>query len=324
MDLDYNTRILAATGQSPDARFGDGLPPDQQARLPPPTLHPARSSPQPVERIFTRDDSQLCCTAAVGARCTVGWRRWRSIGRACRYRGAAVGARCTVGQRPRRWRSSGRARCCCARRCYCAAVRGRHLGAMVPMPAQVCRSRRSPLRRRSWHSACPLTADRAAQRPEQWRTRPAILSTAPANPLHGATFPRLFGATSGNATEDAAVIAIRSPGVAAPLPICCRSTTCYRSPKGVARSRTISSYRALLITACATATGRLRRRSPRCSASSALLPRRSTALADGLQVARAGTHFASSGAERASSPPPHQTLAGRCRCAPARRCRSLP
>ena len=157
---------------------------------------------------------------------------------------------------------------------------------MVPMPAQVCRSRRSPLRRRSWHSACPLTAVRAAQRPEQWRTRPAILSTAPANPLHGATFPRLFGATSGNATEDAAVIAIRSPGVAAPLPICCRSTTCCRSPKGVARSRTISSYRALLITACATATGRLRRRSPRCSASSALLPRRSTALADGSQVAR--------------------------------------
>ena len=30
MDLDYNTRILAATGQSPDARFGDGLPPDQR------------------------------------------------------------------------------------------------------------------------------------------------------------------------------------------------------------------------------------------------------------------------------------------------------
>ena len=30
MDLDYNTRILAATGQSPDARFGAGLPPDQR------------------------------------------------------------------------------------------------------------------------------------------------------------------------------------------------------------------------------------------------------------------------------------------------------
>ena len=30
MDLDYNTRVLAATGQSPAARFGDGLPPDQR------------------------------------------------------------------------------------------------------------------------------------------------------------------------------------------------------------------------------------------------------------------------------------------------------
>ena len=30
MDLQYNTRILSATGQSPDARFGDGLPPDQR------------------------------------------------------------------------------------------------------------------------------------------------------------------------------------------------------------------------------------------------------------------------------------------------------
>ena len=76
------------------------------------------------------------------------------------------------------------------------------------MRAQACRSRRSPLRRRSLHSACPLTADRAARQPGQRRTRPAILSTAPANPRRGATFPRLFGATSGNATEDAAVIAI--------------------------------------------------------------------------------------------------------------------
>ena len=30
MDLDYNTRVLSATGQSPDARFRDGLPPDQR------------------------------------------------------------------------------------------------------------------------------------------------------------------------------------------------------------------------------------------------------------------------------------------------------
>ena len=160
---------------------------------------------------------------------------------------------------------------------------------MAPMPALACRSRRALPRRRSRHSPCPLTADRAAPQPGQRRTQPAILSTAPTNPRHGATFPRLSGATSGYATEDAAVIAIRSPGVAAPLPICCRSTTCCRSPRAVARSRSTSSYRALLITACATTTDRLRRWSPRCSASVALLARRSTALADGSQVARRDT-----------------------------------
>ena len=30
MDLEYNTRVLSATGQSPDARFGDGLTPEQR------------------------------------------------------------------------------------------------------------------------------------------------------------------------------------------------------------------------------------------------------------------------------------------------------
>ena len=30
MDLQYNPRVLAATGQSPDARFRAGLPPDQR------------------------------------------------------------------------------------------------------------------------------------------------------------------------------------------------------------------------------------------------------------------------------------------------------
>ena len=118
-------------------------------------------------------------------------------------------------------------------------------------------------------------------------TRDSVHS--PTNPRHGATFLQLFGATSGTATEDAAVIAIRSPGVAAPLPICCRSTTCCRSPRGVARSRPISSWRALLITECAMATDRLRRRSRRRSACTALLPLRSSPLADGLQVARRDT-----------------------------------
>ena len=30
MDLEYNTRVLSATGQSPDARFTDGLPPEHR------------------------------------------------------------------------------------------------------------------------------------------------------------------------------------------------------------------------------------------------------------------------------------------------------
>ena len=121
-------------------------------------------------------------------------------------------------------------------------------------------------------------------------TRDSVHSTHQSPPRrHIPAAVRLSGATSGYATEDAAVIAIRSPGVAAPLPICCRSTTCCRSPRAVARSRSTSSYRALLITACATTTDRLRRWSPRCSASVALLARRSTALADGSQVARRDT-----------------------------------
>ena len=159
---------------------------------------------------------------------------------------------------------------------------------MVPIPAQVHRSRRAPLRRRSRHSAGPLTAGRPAPQPEQRRTRPANRFTAATTPRRAATFPRRSGATSGYATVDAAVIAIRSPGAAAPRPICCRSTTCRPSPRAVARSRRTSISCAQLITECATATDRRLRRSPRCSASSALLARRSTAQADSLQVARRG------------------------------------
>ena len=159
---------------------------------------------------------------------------------------------------------------------------------LASLRAQVCRARRSPLRRRSRPSACSPTADRPTHQPGQRRTRPANLFTAATYPRRGATFPRLSGATSGNATVDAAVIAIRSPGGAAPLPICCRSTTCCQSPRAVARSRPTWFCVALLITECATATDRLLRRSLRCSASSALLARHSTALAGSLQVARRG------------------------------------
>ena len=159
---------------------------------------------------------------------------------------------------------------------------------MALLRARGCRSRRSCLRRRSRHPACILTAARAASQAGRRRTQPAILSTAATNPRRGATFLRLSGDTSGYATEDAAVIAILSPGAAAPLPICCRSTTCCRSPRAVARTCSTYNYSALPITACATATGRLCRRNAPCSASSALLARRSTRLADGLQVDVAG------------------------------------
>ena len=110
------------------------------------------------------------------------------------------------------------------------------------LPARGCRSRRSSLRRRSRYPACPLTASRAASQPGRWRTQPAILSTAATNPRLGATFLRLSGDTYGNATVDAAVIAIRSPGAAAPLPICSRSTTCCRSPRAVARTCSTSDF----------------------------------------------------------------------------------
>ena len=159
---------------------------------------------------------------------------------------------------------------------------------MASLPGQAYRAGRSPLRRRSRSSTCSPTADRPTHQPGQRRTRPAILPTAATNLRLGATFPRLSGATSGYATLDAAVIAIRSPGAAAPRPICCRSTTCCPSPRAVARSRPIWLCAALLITECATGTVRLLRRSLRCSASSARLARRSTAPADSLQVARRG------------------------------------
>ena len=276
--------------------------------------------------------------AAVGARAAVGWRprRRRSIGRIRRYFGAAVGARGTVGWRPRRWRSIGHARRYFGTgvgtwRVPLAADRAarqmeQRAGPrrLASLRGQAYRAGRSPLRRRSRCSAgCP-TADRQTHQPEQRRTRPANLFTAATNPRHGATFPRRSGATSGYATVDAAVIVIRSPGAAAPRPICCRSTTCCPSHRAVARRRPTWLFAALLITECATATVRLLRRSPRCSASCARLARRSTALADGLPVARRGYP------SQRREPTVHlryrlcRPRAGRCRCAHARRCRGLP
>ena len=163
---------------------------------------------------------------------------------------------------------------------------------MAPMSALACRARRSPLRRRSRHSACPLTADRAAQQPEQRSTRPA--SAAATNPRHGATFPRRSGATFWQ--RDGGRCCYRDPLTGrrcTSFPSAADRPPAAGRPGGWPGAVPTSSWPAQPTTECATATDRLRRRSRRCSASAALLPRRSTALADGLQVARRDTHFAS-------------------------------
>ena len=76
-------------------------------------------------------------------------------------------------------------------------------------------------------------------------TRDSVHSRHQSQPRLGATFLRLSGDTSGFATEDAAVIAILSPGAAAPLPIGCRPTTCCQSPKAAARTCSTYNYPAL-------------------------------------------------------------------------------
>ena len=97
--------------------------------------------------------------------------------------------------------------------------------------------------------------------PEQRRTRPATLSTAATNPRHAAPFPRLFGAMSGNATGDAVGIGIRSPGRR------CNSSHLLEidhllpvAQGGGPEPENLKLWPALLITDCATATDRLRRR----------------------------------------------------------------
>ena len=176
-----------------------------------------------------------------------------------------------------------------------------------------CRSRRSSLRRRSRHLACILTAPRAASQPGRRRTQPAILPTAPTNPRPAP--PRHIPAAVRRHVwlRDGGRCCYRDPLTGRrlqPLPICCRPTTCCQSPKAAARTCSTYNYSALPIAACATATGRLCRRNASCSASSALLARRSTPLAAACRWTwPGGTPFVSPRAERASSPPHHQTLA---------------
>ena len=196
---------------------------------------------------------------------------------------------------------------------------------MALLRARGCRSRRSSLRRRSRHPACPLTAARAASQPRRRAHSPRFCPQPPPIPRHRATFLRLSGDTSGFATEDAAVIAILSPGAAAPLPICSRSTTCCRSPRAVARTCSTYAFSALPIAACATAMGRLCRRNAPCSASSAAGAPVDSArrrLAGGRGWAGHPSYLHAPSAQ--SSPPHHQILAVVCHLRPSRFRRSAP
>ena len=177
---------------------------------------------------------------------------------------------------------------------------------MAPMPALACRSRRALPRRRSRHSPCPRTADRAAPQPGQRRTQPAILSTAPTNPRHGATFPRLSGATSGYATEDAAVIAIRSPASLHLFP-----SAADRPPAAGRPGRWPGAVQPRVIVLCSSPHAPRPRTGCAAGAPDVAPPSRCWRAARlRWPTARrwpGGTHFAAPRAERASSLSPHQT-----------------
>ena len=153
----------AATGrQNPVGVLANTAPPSQSAPSAP--LDGARAGGAPSDASAATARRPRPAPSVRARPRTVGWRprRRRSIGRARRYFGAAVGTRGTVGWRPCRRHSIGR-----VRRYFGAAVRVRRLGGWLP-----CRRRRAglagsapePLRRRSGHFVCPLTADRAARR----------------------------------------------------------------------------------------------------------------------------------------------------------------
>ena len=100
----------------------------------------------------------------------------------------------------------------------------------------LCRTRIIPRRRLQ---PAPLSKARA-RLPEPRRPQPATMPRHRGEPLPGARFPPPSGASSGSATKDVAGIAIRLPGAAVTRRICCRSTTCCRSPKGAARIRELA------------------------------------------------------------------------------------
>ena len=89
---------------------------------------------------------------------------------------------------------------------------------MAPLPALACRARRSPLRRRSPHSACPLTADRAAHQPEQLAAPrpmallPALACRARRSPLRRRSRHSACPLTADRAAHQPGQRSSRSPG----------------------------------------------------------------------------------------------------------------
>ena len=168
-----------------------------------------------------------------------------------------------------------------------------------PLATIPCRRLQRPrppaLRRRSRRPRCrlPATPPKSLRRSRRRRRRrpthhlPAAAPVRLPGPhrvpavahgplLPGAPFPPPSGAWCGSAIRDAAAIVIRSPAGTVPPPICCSSTTCCRSLRAAARTRKISAFSALRITASGTGAYRLRNRRARCQA----LPRRRGGTAD--------------------------------------------
>ena len=250
---------------------------------------------------------------------------------------------------------------------------------MAPMPAPPCRARRSPLRRRSGHLVCPLTADRAAHQPEQ-RAGPRRMASLRAQACRARRSPlrRRAGTrrvprrrTERRISRGSGAHDPRFCPQLPPIPATAPHTSGCSAPRLATRRRTLllsrSAHRAPLHLFPSAAdrppaAGRPGRWPGAVQPQSAVrsspqnAPRPRVGCAAGAtdvappprccRAARlrwptacrwpAGTHctwwrswtgraggFAAPRAERASSLPPHQNLAGRCRRAHARRCRGL-
>ena len=155
------------------------------------------------------------------------------------------------------------------------ALRRRSRGTRCHLPATPPKSLRRSRRRRSRRPTHHLPAAGPVRLPVPRRPH-RVPAVAYGPLLPRAPFPPPSGAWCGSAIRDAAAIVIRSPAGAVPPPICCSSTTCCPSLRAAARTRKISAFSALHITASGTGAYRLRNWSARCRA----LPRRRGGTAD--------------------------------------------